>query len=251
MKKKTLTNVINEIIKPLNITFAIDDGNKTFTNAIDEIIKPLNITSAIDDENKTLTNAIDENIKTLKITPAIDDNWFISQSSEGIYEGLSTKNIIKAIDPKYDILFNFGIGKGSSQFTLGINTIPYGFGMNKSNILVNGNILVKDEQSLAKTVSLYFSKLDYIKQIIDTAQDMLNPVIALKSGCLIFFEDTSDLMKSMIIHGPLHADGGYYLQQFKKESKQHFINNPYKNIFSNSIYNSKLVGGKLIKIYKN
>lgn len=130
--------------------------------------------------------------------PWDDESYFICQDDEGFYESLATSNLVRDINPAYGVIINCGIGRGSCQWATPYQTTKHFSGMNDPDKLVSRDV------SLKKTVLAEFQDPRYISGLDRHAKLFAQPVIALKSGCLLLLESNEELRKLVV--GESHSD---------------------------------------------
>jgi hypothetical protein len=149
-----------------------------------------------DDKNKEVfESSVKSVFDEFGILPWNDKSFFISQDQEGERESVATNNLLRDVDVQCVGVGNFGIGKGSGQWTTIRKGVPvttkHKFGMNTPENLVGVKV------SLKKTVSNQFDDAQYISDLEETVRKAVNngkkPVWALKSGCLIKMDKDKEL----------------------------------------------------------
>jgi hypothetical protein len=180
--KKEIQKTLNDIKWDKNIpiySFITGDIRKVWENS-SKLIKKI--------FEKEVINIFQSN----NIKPC-GDSYFISQDNEGLYENYAVTNLYKFMSPTFIPIINFGIGRGSSQWTtlfLNNNIITTGhkFGMNTPSFIAG------PDNTISNTVIKLFNDHSYIDNITAFCNNQNGTnIIALKSGCLILVEKNKEL----------------------------------------------------------
>jgi hypothetical protein len=136
-----------------------------------------------------LREPFDTAVKTLfepfHISPWNGHCYFISQEEEGSCEVSAVKNLHKGIDPRLQVLFSFGIGRGSCQWSHEKLVVGNTDGMNRPDLMLG----------MADVVAQKFKTPEYVSLIVESLLPNSLPVISLKSGTTLHFYNEPSLQK--------------------------------------------------------
>jgi len=134
---------------------------------------------------QSFETAVKNIFEPLHISPWNGISYFISQEEEGSCEVSAVKNLHKGIDPRLQILFSFGIGRGSCQWSHEKLVVGNSDGMNRPDLMLG----------MADVVGQKFKTPEYVRLIVESILPNSLPVISLKSGTTLHFYNEPTLQK--------------------------------------------------------
>jgi len=128
----------------------------------------------------------------LKIEPWNGKSYFMSQTEEGTCEILALENLLSGLDPKLRVLITFGIGRGSCQWSNSKLIVGNDNGMNRPDKMMEMSMIVEKK----------FEESEYVSLLLENISADSVPVIALKSGTLIYLGKDKELQKIFGLQTP-------------------------------------------------